>query len=280
MSLNRHGRLKFDPLSANIDGYCNDNVGVYLRDGYGLQLTSTTVDDCQALDTFIKDFAEDLTNIDGYLFVDVINQPPTSPDAYVHDGYGNQISSKLCPDGRRALDVHIACPVNNDGYVLVDIGDASVMIDEVICVKGTTLDGYMDDGYAPVKVGTRVVDCPLPLEVADGYSADMISDLYRRLYVNTAPNIAGITTVASVDNSASLLVSSGLSGRVRILIQNKGEEIVYLGFSSGVSADDTPTGGFELDCGDVLDIELGDCIDLYAVTPTSLGSTVKIMELA
>ncbi len=255
--LTRHGRLKFDPTTVDIDGACNDNIGVYLRDGYGLQLTSTEVDDCQALDVFIKNPRDE----DGYLLVNIgdVLDVETSPDAYLHDGYGIQISSTLC-DGKRALDVNIACPTNEDGYVLVDIGDS------VINVATTT--------------EMEIADCPL----VDGYAAgslqSFIGDKYRRLYVNDAPNIAGATTVNSVGDSAELLVASSLDGRTRILVQNKGDSVLYLGFSGGVTADDTATGGFELDCGDVISLELGHCIDLYGIAESGSTALAKIMELA
>jgi len=419
-SLNKHGRLKFNPDEPNAN--CSNSVGAYLLDGYGLQLTSTMVDgDTQALDVFLHGFDQTISNEDGYLYVDFVN------DLLNEDGY-LQVSIQ---DSDITVDVDIFQYEEDTQHVSGDIGDfmLSIKLDDIngsnaaylanangdyqglfTNTKGelythdtdaygallqvidglnnisfdpaiTTGDGYLyvtvtnptpsasefaedtlhvtgdvgtfglsiklddingsnaaflagtngdyqgfftntkgelyvhdtdaygalldvidgldtinfdpslvnQDGYLIVDIGDavnvstttelEVVDCPLP----DGYTGlqSFIADSYRRLWTNDAAAVGGKTTVATVTSTAALLVPmNSRPGRVKIIFQNKGDAVVYVGFDSGVTADDTATGGFEVDCGDVLTLDVSECLDLYVVTPSGETSTVKIIELA
>jgi hypothetical protein len=413
-ALNRFGKLKFNP--ADPDANCSENIGVFLRDGYGLQLTSTSVDvDTQALDVFLHGFDQAISNEDGYLYVDFVDDL-LSPDGYLNVSIGSPIevnvdvaqyaedSAHTSGDlGNFTLSVRIddingsnaaylagsqgdyqglftnekgelythdedayqalldvvagldninfeSSLVNEDGYLYVDFvndllsqdGYLQVTVTNptpsaseyaedsphasgdfgsfVMAVRNDTETSLVDnngdyapfqvnsvgrlkvdmdwssniptnpDGYLYVDIGdasaiqvdtvleTEIVDCPLP----DGYTGNQsfIADSYRRLWINSASAVGGTTSVKVVNTTAALLVTVPLGGRTRFLLQNKGDEVVYLGFQSGVTADDnTTTGGFELSCGDFMSLEIADCLELYAIVATGT-STVKIMELA
>lgn len=295
--LTRHGRLKFN--LTDIDGNCSDNIGVFLRDGYGLQLTSTEVDvDTQALDVFLHGFDTSISNEDGYLYVDLVDDL-LNDDGYVEvfvtnpttvnidaeyaedsphssgdigsfslavrndsetslvDTDGDYAPFQVNDVGRLKVDVDWSdnIPVNNDGYLHVDVGEIEV---------ATTFE-------------TEIIDCPLP----DGYtgSQSFIADSHRRLWVNNSSAVAGSAQTVTVNTTASTLLSSELTGRTRILIQNMGDEGVYLGFDGTVTADNTSTGGFYLDCGDVLTLEISECLSLYGITETGTAD-VKVLETA
>jgi hypothetical protein len=230
------------------------------------------------------DFSDDLLNQDGYLQVVVTNPTPSASEyaedtPHVSGDYGSFMlsvrndadTSLVDSDGDYAplqvnnvgrlkvdMDWSSNIPTNPDGYLFVDIGNASaIQVDTVL--------------------ETEIVDCPLP----DGYSGSQsfIADSYRRLWVNTSSAVAGSTSVATVTDTAALLTTA-LDGRTRMIIQNKGEYTVFLGFDANVTASDTATGGIELGCQDSLALEVSSCIDLYAITESGGSAVVKIMQLA
>jgi len=303
-SLTRHGRLKFN--TSDIDGTCSDNIGVFLRDGYGSQLTSTDVDAYQALDVYIRGPVND----DGYVMVsiqdadinlDVDISQYAEDTAHVTGDLGDFNLSIRLDDLTADNSANLAGTdgdyqgffTNEKGELYVHDEDAYGKLCEIVTGLDdinfdpsiTNEDGYLfvDISGTPLQVDTitemEIMDCPL----VDGYTGlqSFTGDSHRRLWVNNSSAIAGSVSAVDVDETASLLLSGGaLGGRTRILLQNKGEEIVYIGFDSGVTADDTATGGFELDCGDVLALEISECISLYAITPTATGAKVKVIETA
>jgi hypothetical protein len=289
--LSRYGKLKFNPEFP--DAYCSDNLGVYLRDGYGLQLTSTLVDlDTQALDVYLHGFDQTISNEDGYLYVDFTNDllnqdgylqvitatdkaedtPHVSgdlgsfvlavrndTDTSLVDANGDYAPFQVNNVGRLKVDMDWSdnVPLNDDGYLIVDVRGTLITVD--------------------TQFETEIVDCPL----TDGYSGtqSFIADSFRRLWVNTSSAVAGSTATASVADTAALLVA-GLSGRTRMILQNKGDSTAYIGFANTVTADDNATtGGFELLCGDSLSLEISECIDLYAITLSGETTKIKIIQL-
>jgi hypothetical protein len=230
------------------------------------------------------DLSNDLLNQDGYLQV-VVTNPTPSASEYAEDtlhnsgdlgsfvlAVRNDADTSLVSNngdyapfqvnsvGRLKVDMDWSSniPTNPDGYLYVDIGDASaIQVDTIL--------------------ETEIVDCPLP----DGYSGSQsfIADSYRRLWVNTSSAVAGSTSVTTVTDTATLLTSA-LNGRTRMIIQNKGEDTVYLGFDNTIQANDSASGGFEIGCQDSLALEISSCLDLYAITESGGSAVVKIMQLA
>jgi hypothetical protein len=69
-------------------------IGSNLLDGYGLQLTSTTIGPNQALDVFVEGFNTSSVNKDGYLIVDLSNNL-LGPDGYLQVSAVNQPNMDL-----------------------------------------------------------------------------------------------------------------------------------------------------------------------------------------
>lgn len=131
------------------------------------------------------------------------------------------------------------------------------------------------DTENPLKVGSRAVDGLLPAISASGDKADMISDMYRRLWVNSAPNVGFNVANATVTTTAAELASSPLAGRMKLQVQNLGNRAIFIGHSNAV----TSANGYRVAAGATAVFEFGEDLDLWAIS--SGGSQdVRILQLA
>jgi hypothetical protein len=137
---------------------------------------------------------------------------------------------------------------------------------------GTVADDAVDTEN-PVKVGSRALAGPLTA-VSSGDRADLISDLYRRAYVNTSANIAVLAEAASVTDTEAAIVSA-LGGRRTILVSNRGNKPIYIG-GAGV----TPAAGFIVSSGATISVDLGPNVDLHAVADTGVTVACRVLQLA
>jgi hypothetical protein len=137
-------------------------------------------------------------------------------------------------------------------------------------------DGYLEVYVTnPTPTATTAVDCSsLATSANDGDSVSLVSDLYRRLYVNDSPNIGIANNQVDVTDTATQLVASSLDSRRRIMIQNISDCPVYLG-GSGVTTSD----GIAIRGGSTFAVEAGPCIDIYAVAPTGKTIDVRVFEI-
>jgi len=157
-----------------------------------------------------------------------------------------------------ALDINIAA---QDANLTVDIA-ANLVADDAADAGGS------------LKAGSVAADGVLTSVSADGDRADLTSDMYRRIYVNDAPNIAIDTNAVSVGTSAVNLSSTPLAGRTRMMVQNNGAKPVFVG-PSGVLT----TTGVEITKGATMSLELGEDIDLYGIS-TDAAQDVRVLEFA
>lgn len=169
---------------------------------------------------------------------------------------GDQLSSTLT-GGKEALDVNIA---GTDVEFTVNIESDNLNADDAI------------DDENPLKVGSHVNTgaSVLPAISADGDKADMISDLYRRVWTTSAPNVGwsseGLTTSATPD-TAEQADSTKQAGRQYIMFQNIDNESIFIG-PSGV----TRTGaarGYEVAKGTSVFMDFGEALDLYTVASSA-----------
>ncbi len=132
------------------------------------------------------------------------------------------------------------------------------------------------DSENPIKVGTRAVSGPLAAISAAGDKANMISDLYRRLYVNNGSNIAIENQAVSVDNTAQVaLPTTALAGRRTIMVQNLSNKAIYVG-KTGVSS----ANGFRIAAGATGSFDLGQNVAMYAIGDTASAQDVRVFEMA
>lgn len=138
--------------------------------------------------------------------------------------------------------------------------------------------GNVDDDAAdsefPVKIGSRA-DSVLSA-VADADRANVISDLFRRVRVNDAPDIAVLQSQEDVDNVAEVLMGTALAGRKKLFVQNLStSRDLYVG-ATGVTALD----GFRISRNSTWEFEAGPNIALYAISTSATVVDTRILELA
>lgn len=141
--------------------------------------------------------------------------------------------------------------------------------------EGTVADDAADSGN-PLKIGTRAVSGALAAISATGDRADSISDLYRRLWVNTAPNVGGSNAAVSVDTTAGgvALFASPLAGRRLVEVQNLGNKAIFVGFGT-VTSDN----GTRIAAGATMHQELGPDLALKAIAESGTQD-VRVLQLA
>jgi hypothetical protein len=144
-------------------------------------------------------------------------------------------------------------------------------------VSGDVADSAADSGN-PLKVGSRAIAGALvSTGMADNDRADQISDLFRRQYVNTAPNISGSNAAVTVDDTAGgvALFASPLAGRRRVIVQNLGNKEIFLGFGTVTIAN-----GTRVAAGATWTDELGPDLALKAIANTGDSEDVRVLQLA
>lgn len=131
------------------------------------------------------------------------------------------------------------------------------------------------DTENPFKMGSRAIDGALFAISASGDKANVVSDMFRRVYVNNAPNVGFKVSTATVGLTAAELVSVPLLGRVRLMIQNLGNKEIYIGFDNTVTA----TTGLRITAGAFLEIPFGEDLDIWAIS-LAAGQDIRIVEIA
>lgn len=131
------------------------------------------------------------------------------------------------------------------------------------------------DTENPLKIGSRAVDGLLPAISASGDKANVVSDMYRRIYVNDAPNVGAAYGAESVTTSAAQIAASPLAGRTRIIVQHNGNQNIYIGFDASV----TTTNGLKVAPGAVLDLAFGEDLDLFAIAQSGTQN-IRVIQIA
>lgn len=142
-------------------------------------------------------------------------------------------------------------------------------------VSGDVADDAADSGN-PMKVGSRAVSGALTAVSATGDRADLLSDLYRRVWVNDAPNVGGSNAAVSVDTTVGgvALFASPLAGRKKVEIQNLGSKEIYIGFGTVSSSN-----GIRVAGGATYTTTLGPDLALKAIASTGTQD-VRVLQLA
>lgn len=202
------------------------------------------------------------------------------------------------PDSVQVGDGTEILLINADGSVNavvtatdLDIRDLSAAQDNVAISDGTdtlaiesdgsinvNLAGDADDSPItknPVAIGSKTYDqgSALAAVSAAGDAAYVGLDLYRRQFVNDAPNISAEASAVSV-TTTEVGLGTAIAGRTRILIQNNGNQPIFVG-PTGV----TTATGLEVSKNSTLSLELGESIDLFGIASTG-SQDVRILQLA
>ena len=282
-------RLLFDPS----DPTNNPLLGSFLLGAGGAVITSTNVSSVEALDVnVINSLAID---VDGIYNVST-NTDPDNMGIIGHTraaspGDAEQVERSTV--GVANADSVVAANVHGldvNGFLMGYNGstwdrvtstsgalDVNISANEIdLEVVGNVADDGVDSGN-PVKVGSRAHSGVLTAVSTDNDRADLLSDMYRRIFINDAPSIACKAVNVAVPDTAGgvALPGTALAGRTRLMVQNIGSEPIYVG-ESGV----TTTAGLRLDKGATLSLELGSAVSLFGIAPLTKTVNVRVLELA
>lgn len=130
------------------------------------------------------------------------------------------------------------------------------------------------DTENPIKMGSRSVFGLLGAISATGDKANLISDKYRRLYVNDSYQVGLKNSAATVGVAAAELAVTPQAGRREIEIYNNSDDPIYLGFDNTV----TISNGFPVQPCTSYVVELGEDLDIWAIG-TVAGQNVRIIEI-
>ena len=142
-------------------------------------------------------------------------------------------------------------------------------------VSGDIADGAADAGD-PVKVGSRSEWGALTAIAANNDRADLISDKYRRVYVNSGSNIALLQSQKNATSTGAVAApTTALAGRRNIIVQNLSNKEVYIGSSSVAVGD-----GLVLAARASISLDIGQDIPLYILGSTVTNQDIRVLELA
>lgn len=159
--------------------------------------------------------------------------------------------------------------------VALDAGTLAALENITVIAAGDVADDAADSGN-PFKIGTRAVSGALTAVSATNDRADGISDLYRRMWVNNTPNVAGSNAAVSVDTTAGgvALFASPLAGRRTVEVQNLGNKSIFVGFGTVTAAN-----GTRVAAGSTMTKELGPDLALKAIAESGTCD-VRVLQIA
>lgn len=298
-------RLIFDPA----DTADSDNIGSYLRAGSdGDLISSTLVGGKEALDVYMVQSAdnatydEDTAHVSGDAGKFILGVRNDNAATSLTSADGDYSPIAVDEFGRLFVNADISVTtgfekaedsahVSGDigGYVLAvrqdtlanstsadgDYGSLKLNVDGALWTApvGNVADDAVDAGN-PIKVGSRAVGGALPAISASGDRANLISDMYRRVWINDSPNIGVVNTVVTVGATEVALPAVAQAGRRRMVIQNTSSNDVYVG-ATGIST----TSGVRIAKSATLTLEIGENVNLFAIA-AGAGNDVRVMELA
>jgi hypothetical protein len=150
-----------------------------------------------------------------------------------------------------------------------------VKVTNSLSLAGNVADDAVDSGN-PIKVGSRSKWGALTAISQDLDRADLVSDKYRRVYVNNGPNIAARNLNITVGATEVELKSgaSALEGRRLLMIQNLSNKEIYIGKTGVLS-----TTGLVIAARATISLDVGQDVALFALGSTT-NQDVRVFELA
>ena len=275
MALNKQ-ILTFDV--ADLDN--SDQVGAHILGTSDNKVTSTTDGAKELLDVNVVlqsgVFDEDTAHTDGDKGAHVlaVRQDTLASSVDTDGDYGSlklNALGELYSIDTGANTKLAAIQAQTDQFTF-DAGRLEVLAD--IDLESDVADDEADTEN-PLKVGTRAVDGLLAAISASGDKANMVSDMYRRLYVVDAPNVGGSYAAEAITDTAAQIAATPLAGRTRILVQNTGNNPAYLAFDGSV----TSSTGLVIEKGGYLELPFGEDLSLHAVCGTGDSTTLRVFQI-
>jgi hypothetical protein len=143
-------------------------------------------------------------------------------------------------------------------------------------VAGGVADDAVDS-QNPVKVGSRSHWGLLPAISTSDDRADLLSDKYRRVYVNNGANVGMAHNNLVASNGGQVALQSGgsaLDGRRLIMVQNNSNKAVYIGKTGLTSAN-----SLVLAAGAAIELDAGQDLALF-VLGSAASQDVRVFEMA
>jgi hypothetical protein len=270
-----------DELAINADGSLNAVISATDLDIRDLTHVSDSIK--------IGDGTEFLlVNVDGS-----INVVATATDFDIRDLSASQDNVAIS-DGTDTLAVNADGSINSVVSATdLDIRDLSHASDSIKIGDGTDFLAIETDGsinvnfsadaddaaatYNPIGVGGVSADTASALGAlsAAGDRGHLLMDLYRRLMVRDSNDVAYKVTQATVSTTESEVVGTPLAGRKSVIIQNVGNNDVYLKEATGVST----ANGIKIPKKASMSFSFGEALNLFMIADTA-SSDVRILEAA
>lgn len=144
-----------------------------------------------------------------------------------------------------------------------------------IDLAGSVDDDDADSG-SPLKVGSRGVDGLLTALSASNDRADLLSDMYRRVWVNTSPNVGVTLSKPTISSTAAEIAATPQAGRERILVQNLSNKPIYIGPDNTV----TSATGIRINKNAALELPWGEDLNVWGISAGAISSDVRVLEVA
>jgi len=146
--------------------------------------------------------------------------------------------------------------------------------------SSTTLAADADDAAAtldPIGVGgvSATTASALGALSAAGDRYHLLGDLYRRTFVNDSYNIGWQTSTLTVGLTALEVGATPLAGRRGIIVQNLGNQAIYVGEDNTV----TTSTGVEVEKGSSIELQWGEALNVWVISGTA-SQDVRVMEFA
>jgi hypothetical protein len=278
-------RLIFDP--ANLAQ--GPLVGSYLIGSSGTLLSDTTpgildVNITNSLDVDLDGvYSVGNTNPDNVGIIGHVRAAsPADTDQTGRLTYGQANADDVVAANVHALDVN-SFLMGFDGTTwdrlkaiagVLEVNISSIT--NALTVVGNVADDAVDSGN-PVKVGSRALNQGTALTALSAANdrADLVSDLYRRIFINDAPNIAVNHAVVTVGTTEVAIPT--IPGMTRVLLQNVSDRSIFVG-ATGVATSGA-TRGIEIFKNSTLALECGEAIALYAIS-SAAGKDLVAFRLA
>ena len=273
--------LQFDPTSPTD----NQRVGSFIISSSGSVIDSTDVGGTEGLNVnVLNDISIDIDGV-----YDVGNN--ANPDnvglightraASIGDAQqvqrlsaGAPSSDNIDPANVMALDSN-SYLLGWDGSAWDRISATGGLLDVNINLDSFLVADNAADSGGSLKVGSVAKDGLLTAISDDEDRADLISDLYRRIWVNSSPNVGQGYGALSVSATAGEVLATPLAGRQRLLLQNLGDKAVYIGFDGSV----TTANGIKLPKNASVELPFGEDLNVYMISESGTQD-VRYIELA
>lgn len=249
MALNKD-QLIFDPADAAE----SDSVGAYVRSSDGTLITHTTAGASEALD---------------------VNIAASSGGISIVDSDGDELDVQ--PDGSINVNASITDPVKFrlDGAVVEVVEDTVTPANnQPLPVKLTSLTGDINITAGDLNVQLEHTGANFDsIRIGDGTELVSITTNTDMQVVDRA-NDDIATTATSLSTTAAVVVTTALSERKYIEIQNNSNKSIYIG-GSGVTAAD----GLRVPAKSSWSGDVGPGVAMYAVASSGTPE-IRVLELA